>query len=109
MALREALLLRLGGAVAKSVLSLWLGNVAVVGGVSGVAVETVLGRVPNLGMFERRRAARQFERMAEAAAEGRSSSTASVSWRRLVPREVLRQLRPREGVLLYGHLPPARV
>jgi hypothetical protein len=23
--------------------------------------------------------------------------------------EVLRQLRPREGVLLYGHLPPARV
>jgi type IV secretion system protein VirD4 len=43
------------------------------------------------------------------AADGRSSSTASVSWRRLVPMEVLRQLRPREGVLLYGHLPPARV
>jgi type IV secretion system protein VirD4 len=43
------------------------------------------------------------------AADGRSSSTASVSWRRLVPLEVLRQLRPREGVLLYGHLPPARV
>jgi type IV secretion system protein VirD4 len=44
-----------------------------------------------------------------AAADGRASSTASVSWRRLVPMEVLRQLRPREGVLLYGHLPPARV
>jgi type IV secretion system protein VirD4 len=44
-----------------------------------------------------------------AAADGRSSSTASVSWRRMVPMEVLRQLRPREGVLLYGHLPPARV
>jgi type IV secretion system protein VirD4 len=43
------------------------------------------------------------------AADGRSSSTASVSWRRLAPMEVLRQLRPREGVLLYGHLPPARV
>jgi type IV secretion system protein VirD4 len=43
------------------------------------------------------------------AADGRSSSTASVSWRRMVPMEVLRQLRPREGVLLYGHLPPARV
>jgi type IV secretion system protein VirD4 len=43
------------------------------------------------------------------AADGRSSSTASVSWRRLVPMEVLRQLRPRQGVLLYGHLPPARV
>jgi NACHT domain len=69
MALMEALLLRLGGAVAKSVLSLWLGNVAVVGDVSGVAVDTVLERVPNLGMFERRRAARQFERMAEAVAE----------------------------------------
>jgi len=44
-----------------------------------------------------------------AAADGRASTTASVSWRRLVPMEVLRQLRPREGVLLYGHLPPARV
>jgi type IV secretion system protein VirD4 len=44
-----------------------------------------------------------------AAADGRLSSTASVSWRRMVPMEVLRQLRPREGVLLYGHLPPARV
>jgi type IV secretion system protein VirD4 len=44
-----------------------------------------------------------------AAADGRSSSTASVSWRRMAPMEVLRQLRPREGVLLYGHLPPARV
>src|SRR6266542_2809434 len=44
-----------------------------------------------------------------AAADGRASTTASVTWRRLVPMEVLRQLRPREGVLLYGHLPPARV
>src|SRR6266540_3583101 len=44
-----------------------------------------------------------------AAADGRASTTASVSWRRMVPLEVLRQLRPREGVLLYGHLPPARV
>jgi type IV secretion system protein VirD4 len=44
-----------------------------------------------------------------AAADGRASSTASLTWRRMVPMEVLRQLRPREGVLLYGHLPPARV
>jgi type IV secretion system protein VirD4 len=44
-----------------------------------------------------------------AAADGRASTTASVSYRRLAPMEVLRQLRPREGVLLYGHLPPARV
>jgi type IV secretory pathway TraG/TraD family ATPase VirD4 len=34
------------------------------------------------------------------AADGRASTTASVSWRRMVPMEVLRQLRPREGVLL---------
>src|SRR6266542_1763639 len=44
-----------------------------------------------------------------AAADGRASTTASVTWRRLVPMEVLRQLRPREGVLLYGHLPPSRI
>jgi type IV secretion system protein VirD4 len=44
-----------------------------------------------------------------AAADGRASTTASLTWRRMVPMEVLRQLRPREGVLLYGHLPPARV
>jgi energy-coupling factor transporter ATP-binding protein EcfA2 len=67
MALMEAVLLRLGGAVAKSVLSLWLGSVG--SEVSGVAVDTLLERVPNLGLFERRRAARQFERMAEAVAE----------------------------------------
>jgi len=44
-----------------------------------------------------------------ATADGRASTTASLTWRRLAPMEVLRQLRPREGVLLYGHLPPARV
>ena len=66
MALMGALL-RLGGAVANSVLSLWLGPV--VGDVSKVAVDTLLERVPNLGMIERRRTARQFDRMAEAVAE----------------------------------------
>jgi type IV secretory pathway TraG/TraD family ATPase VirD4 len=41
--------------------------------------------------------------------DGRSSVTSSTSYRRLAPMELLRQLRPREAVLLYGHLPPARV
>jgi energy-coupling factor transporter ATP-binding protein EcfA2 len=65
----EMLLLQLGGAVAKSVLSLWLGNVAIVGDVSGVAVDVLLERVPGLNIIERRRATRQFDRMAEAVAE----------------------------------------
>jgi Leucine-rich repeat (LRR) protein len=69
MALMETFLLRLGGAVAKSVLSLWLGNVGVMGDVSDVTVDTLLERVPKLGIIERRRAVRQFERMAEAIAE----------------------------------------
>jgi type IV secretion system protein VirD4 len=41
--------------------------------------------------------------------DGRASVTASTAYRRLAPMELLRQLRPREAVLLYGHLPPARV
>jgi hypothetical protein len=65
----EMLLLQLGGAVAKSVLSLWLGKVAVVGDMSGVAIDALLERVPSLGIIERRRATRQFDRMAEAVAE----------------------------------------
>src|SRR6266545_3176032 len=44
-----------------------------------------------------------------AAGDGRSSVTASTSYRRLAPMELLRQLRPRDAMLLYGHLPPTRV
>jgi type IV secretion system protein VirD4 len=44
-----------------------------------------------------------------AAGDGRSSVTASTSYRRLAPMELLRQLCPRDGVLLYGHLPPTRI
>jgi type IV secretion system protein VirD4 len=40
---------------------------------------------------------------------GRASVTASTTWRRLVPAEALRQLKPGRAVLLYGHLPPARL
>jgi type IV secretion system protein VirD4 len=51
----------------------------------------------------------QITHTAHTAGDGRASVTNSTAYRRLVPLEVLRQLRPREGVLLYGHLPPARV
>jgi type IV secretion system protein VirD4 len=51
----------------------------------------------------------QVTHTSHTAGDGRSSVTNSTAHRRLVPMEVLRQLRPREGVLLYGHLPPARV
>jgi type IV secretion system protein VirD4 len=40
---------------------------------------------------------------------GRASVTASTTWRRLAPAEALRQLKPGRAVLLYGHLPPARL
>jgi len=40
---------------------------------------------------------------------GRASTTASTTWRRLAPAEALRQLKPGRAVLLYGHLPPARL
>jgi hypothetical protein len=61
--------LSLGAAVAKSVLSLWVGDVAVLGDVSGLAIDKLVDRVPNLAMLERRKAVRQFERMAESVAE----------------------------------------
>jgi type IV secretion system protein VirD4 len=41
--------------------------------------------------------------------DGRHSVTASVSYRRLVPPEALRQLKPRRALLVYGHLPPVRL
>jgi type IV secretion system protein VirD4 len=41
--------------------------------------------------------------------DGRNSRTDSVSYRRLVPPEALRQLKPRRALLVYGHLPPVRI
>jgi hypothetical protein len=35
--------------------------------------------------------------------------TESVAYRRLLPPEALRQLKPRYGLLVYGHLPPVRI
>src|SRR4029450_5323224 len=41
--------------------------------------------------------------------DGRASLTESVAYRRLLPLEALRQLKPRRGLLVYGHLPPVRI
>jgi type IV secretion system protein VirD4 len=41
--------------------------------------------------------------------EGRRSTSSSVAYRRLAPSDELRRIRPGEGVLVYGHLPPARL
>ena len=41
--------------------------------------------------------------------EGQRSSTESVAYRSLAPANVLREMRPGEGLLVYGHLPPARI
>ena len=42
-------------------------------------------------------------------AEGRRSTTESVALRSLAPANVLREMRPGRGLLVYGHLAPARV
>jgi type IV secretion system protein VirD4 len=42
-------------------------------------------------------------------AEGRRSTTESVAYRTLAPAHVLREMRPGQGLLVYGHLPPARI
>jgi type IV secretion system protein VirD4 len=41
--------------------------------------------------------------------DGRASMTESTAYRRLLPPEALRQLKPRRALLVYGHLPPVRV
>ena len=41
--------------------------------------------------------------------DGRASLTDSVAYRRLLPPEALRQLKPRRALLVYGHLPPVRI
>lgn len=50
---------------------------------------------------------RQFS--STSGAEGRRSTTESVAYRTLAPANVLREMRPGRGLLVYGHLPPARL
>jgi type IV secretion system protein VirD4 len=40
---------------------------------------------------------------------GRHSQTESVGYRRLLPPEAVRQLKPKRALLVYGHLPPVRI
>lgn len=42
-------------------------------------------------------------------AQGSRSTTESMALRSMAPAHVLRSIRPGEGVLVYGHLPPARI
>jgi type IV secretory pathway TraG/TraD family ATPase VirD4 len=42
-------------------------------------------------------------------AEGRRSTTESVTYRNIAPANVLREMRPGNGLLVYGHLAPARI
>jgi len=41
--------------------------------------------------------------------DGRRTTSRSTAFRRLAPTDELRRIPPREGVLVYGHLPPARI
>jgi type IV secretion system protein VirD4 len=41
--------------------------------------------------------------------DGRRSRSSSISYRRLAPADELRRIRPGESVLIYGHLPAARL
>jgi type IV secretion system protein VirD4 len=41
--------------------------------------------------------------------EGRRSKTESLTYRTLAPANLLREMRPGHGLLVYGHLPPARL
>jgi type IV secretion system protein VirD4 len=41
--------------------------------------------------------------------EGRHSTTESVAYHKLAPANVLREMRPGKGILVYGHLPPTQI
>ncbi|HZR92275.1 MAG TPA: type IV secretory system conjugative DNA transfer family protein [Gaiellaceae bacterium] len=42
-------------------------------------------------------------------ADGRRSTTESIAYRDLAPENLLREMRPGQGILVYGHLPAARI
>src|SRR6266542_3543986 len=47
--------------------------------------------------------------LSETTGDGRHSPTESTSYRRLLPPEAVRQLKPKRALLVYGHLPPVRI
>lgn len=51
----------------------------------------------------------EVRQIAATVGEGSRSRTESVAYRSLVPANVLREMAPGQGLLVYGHLPPARI
>jgi type IV secretion system protein VirD4 len=52
----------------------------------------------------------EFQQRSETASElGRSSTTEATTYRELTPANVVREAEPGTGLLIYGHLPPAKV
>lgn len=52
----------------------------------------------------------EFQQRSETAGElGRSSTTEATTYRELTPANVVRQAQPGTGLLVYGHLPPAKI
>jgi type IV secretion system protein VirD4 len=47
--------------------------------------------------------------VSQTSGDGRASETVSVGYRRLLPPEAVRQLKPKRALLVYGHLPPVRI
>ena len=47
--------------------------------------------------------------VAQTTSDGRHSATESIGYRRLLPPEAVRQLKPKRALLVYGHLPPVRI
>ncbi len=71
---------------------------------SGIADTPTLRYVAQLlGDREIRRVATSVD------ADGRRSTTESIAYRDLAPENLLREMKPGHGVLVYGHLPPARI
>lgn len=71
---------------------------------SGIADMPTLRYVSQLlGDREVRRQATSID------ADGRRSTNESVAYRDLAPENLLREMRPSHGVLVYGHLPPAKL
>ena len=51
----------------------------------------------------------EVHQIASTSGDGRQSKTESVAYRSLVPANVLREMHPGQGLLVYGHLAPARI
>jgi type IV secretion system protein VirD4 len=71
---------------------------------SGIADTPTLRYVAQLlGAREVRRTATNVD------PDGRRSTSESIAYRELAPENLLREMSPGEGILVYGHLPPARI